>query len=967
MTIESLHPNRRSQTASNRSQSGFCFTYRSQAVLAFGALALVLLLLLLGVLTSAPASARTAHRSHQAVRAGTIHARCTPAHARKSSGVPGESRRCVTARRRPNANGSWRAGAPSSGGVAFGPPLVQAPPSVSPTATAPVGATGGQPGQPSKPAAPRARGALPAESGEVVNDPIDSRFLTDVPFGTSSFWIQPWRTYLDTWPASRLLDAVGINFNVNPQDAEATAHLLHDDSFKLARLAIDWPALSYEDPSVFIPSHLANITARLTALHNNGLRPLIVLDAYSGDPTPEKPVTLETTAAAPAGATSVQLSPASAALVVPSKTGFNGLSFGGAADILITSISAGDVATLSRPLLAPLEAGRHAGTTLRYAPFGPPKLAGGGPNPQFQETLAGWLNYVGAVSKLAASIVGPGGFDLEVWNELTFSSQFLNSEYYYGPGAVTSAAATRVRGARALANGPQNSARPDMQGGVGTPGSPPEDQESDYRSDENADGEPESGTGAATGAQAGEGSEGEAPEAGPSAAEGEEGSGEQEEASSAGARPPASTAMARASVSVSPASATPPTNPVQHRSEVDDEIRKALLNATVAYVRNPVNGIAPGVGVTDGFASETPFPSGAAAPLGLTALSKHPYVSAIAFPSEYHEHHSYPINALGERDTTSRTSFTPLFIPSYQSLFPEYTLTATSPETLIRDLAPFTTYVYGFPHGREVGPPGGSPVQKWVTEYNLGIGQKAHVVGPDEVTLQTGPSATLTAADKAHFHTKVLLRSLVAMVNKGMSREYLFGAAPGGLSLIGEEFFSALAAHPETYPGDALGGEILRGFSNVLAHFQGPGPSGAPRQLELLSIAQNGNHAQFAGDGTAAHPALYDRDVLAVFPFQSSPTRFVIPVYVMTRDLLTLYEPNAPGNDLARFDLPDETFRITLGDLPETAAVPAVSAYDPVRDESTPARILSRSGSTAVFEMAATDYPRLLTIDYSGS
>lgn len=846
---------------------------------------------------------------------------------------------------------------------------------MSPGATPPAGTAGNQP-EPSKPAAPRTRGPLPVESGEVVNDPIDSRFLTDVPFGTSSFWIQPWRAYLDTWPASRLLDAVGINFNVSPQDAEATARLLHDDGFKLARVAIDWPALSYEDPSVFIPSHLADITARLTALRNNGLRPLIVLDAYSGDPTPEKSVTLETTAAASAGATSVQLSSASAALVVPGKTGFNGLSFGGAADILITSVSAGDVATLSRPLLQPLEAGRHAGTTLLYAPFGPPKLAGGKPNPQFQETLAGWLNYVRAVSKLAAGIVGPGGFDLEVWDELTFSSQFLNSEYYYSAASSAGGAAASVAaagGMSARASDVQVGAPPGAQSSsASTPPSSAEDQESDYRSDENANGEPEHDTGAATGAQTGKDAEGAAPEEGPPAAEGEEAGGEPHE--EAGEEPQAaeepsqaSAATTRASASVSPASVTPPTNPVQHRSEVDDEIRKALLNATVAYVRNPANGIAPGVGITDGFASETPFPSGAAAPLGLTALSKHPYVSAITFPSEYHEHHSYPINALGERDTTSRTSYTPLFIPSYQSLFPEYTLTATSPETLIRDLAPFVTYVYGFPHGREVGPPGGSPVQKWVTEYNLGIGKKAHVVGPDEVTPQTSASATLTAADKAHFHTKVLLRSLVAMINKGMSREYFFGAAPGGLSLIGEEFFSALQAHPETYPGDALGGEILRGFSNMLARFQGPGPSGAPRQLKLLSIAQNGNHAQFAGDGTTAHPSLYDRDVLAVFPFQSSPTRFVIPVYVMTRDLLTLYEPNAPGSDLARFDLPDETFRITLGDLPETAAVPAVSAYDPLRNESTPARMLSRSGSTAVFEIAATDYPRLLTIDYSGS
>ncbi|MCW3028218.1 MAG: putative glycosyl hydrolase, partial [Solirubrobacterales bacterium] len=401
-----------------------------------------------------------------------------------------------------------------------------------------------------------------------------------------------------------------------------------------------------------------------------------------------------------------------------------------------------------------------------------------------------------------------------------------------------------------------------------------------------------------------------------------------------------------------------------HKHLATKEVIRTLLRETVAYVRNPANGISPAVGITDGFASQTPFPSGAAAPLGLTALSKHPYVGPVDYPGGYPETHAVPLDALGARDT-AKHSFLPLFIPTYQSLLPEYTLTASSPETLIRDLAPFTTYVYHFPHGRNVGPPGGSPVQKWITEYNLAPG-KAPVVGPDEATPQTGPAATLSSADKAHFHAKALLRSLTAMVNKGMTREYFFAAAPGSLSLIDSRFFSALEAEPGSYPGDQLGGETMDGFRNMLAHFQGPGPTGGARQLKLISISQNGRHAQFAGDGSAAHPNLYDHSLLAVLPFQSSPTHFVIPVYVMTRDLLTLYDPNASPADISRFDLPDETFRVTLGNLPEGGAAPSVSAYDPLRNQNTSARLLTREGETATFEIAATDYPRLLNIEYTG-
>jgi hypothetical protein len=767
------------------------------------------------------------------------------------------------------------------------------------------------------------------ESGEVVSDPIDSRFLTDVPFGSTSFWVQPWRAYFDTWPASRLLESVGINFNVSAAQAEATAQLLQDSGFRLARIGIGWTALSYSDPTTFLADRLAAITARLTALRRHRLRPLIVLDAYSAAPTPEKSVNLETISPAPAGAETVQLTPASASQVIPGKTGFNDLAFKGTPDILITSVAGGGVATLSRPLLKPLAAGRHGATTLLYAPFGPPKLPNGEPNPEFQATLAGWLNYVAAVSKLAAQVVGPGGFDLEIWNELSWGSQFLNSENYYStppPGPAAGLSSVAGTGTPSPTAGSSPGPEPEDGSESNYSSQPGQREESDYGSQTQSDGEDEEG-----------------PEEGIEAAAGEEESAEAQEGGFA----------------------TRTRQAISHKHQVGKEIRKALLDATVAYVRNAANCISAGVGITNGFASQTPFPSGAAAPAGLTALSKHPYVNARSFPSGYVERADVPKNALGERDA-ARASFTPFFIPTYQSLFPEYTLTGTSTETLIRDIAPFTTRVYHFPHGRNVGPAGGSPVQKWITEYNLGVG-KATVVGPDEVTPQTAGSATLTAADREHFHAKALLRSLVSMIGKGISREYFFGAAPGAFSLVGERFFSALEEHPGDYPGDQLGGETMSSFHNLLSRFQGPGPAGAPPQLKLVSVAQDGNHAQFAGDASSAHPPLYDRNMLALLPFQSSPTHFVIPFYVMTLDMLTLYDPGAPSSDLARFDLPNETFTVTLANLPESARPPTVGAYDPLHDASTSARLVSREGSTAVFELSASDYPRLLTLDYSGS
>ena len=670
--------------------------------------------------------------------------------------------------------------------------------------------------------------AAPAPGG-VLSDPIDEKYLTELPFGTHSLWIQPWRAYMDTWPASRLTEALGINFNVSTSEAEDTAQLLQESGFKLARFEIDWNSISYTEPTKF--ANEASIIERFEALKKHHLRPLILLNANSGEPTPTKWVTLETTAEAPAGATTVDLTATSAAQVMSGKTGFDGLSFGGSPDILITAVNASDEATLSRPLLHALPAGAHAGKTLLYAPFGPP-ASNGEPNPAFQATLDGWLSYVGVICKEASRIFGAGGYDLEVWNEVTFGSQFLNEENYYSPARET-------------------------------------------------------------------------------------GSGSVEE---------------------------------------------ALLDETVAYVRNPANGISPEVGITDGFASETANASGATVPVGTTAISKHPYASYQYFPPSEEEDGNIPINALGEPDyvTVSSGIFKYPFTPSFMQELPEYYLTGTQTETLIRDLAPIETSIGGVPHGRNAAPAGGSPPQVWVTEYNLDHNYLPGVNPADPVSL----FGTADPEQSARIQAEVELRSLVSDVAKGIAREYFYAAIGADWNLVSEAFTAAVNAHPSVYPGSALGGETMASLARLIAQFQGPGPKGPVTALRLLQVAQEGNHYQFAGNGTAAFPDLYDRDMLAVFPFQASPTRFVIPVYVMTENMTTVYNAAEPEDSPSRYNMPNESFRITLGNLPETANPPTVSAYDPLTNEATPARFVSRKGSEAVFEVAATNYPRLLTLEY---
>ena len=153
----------------------------------------------------------------------------------------------------------------------------------------------------------------------VLSNPIDPTQLTNLPFGARSFWMQPWRAYLETVPTQTLLESVGINFNVTPQEAPATAHLLAASGFQRARIEIGWDQISYSDETKLADP--ASWTTILQALRDNGLRPLILLNANAGLPGPSLPWTARITAPAPAGATTVQLDPTSAAAVVPSPVG----------------------------------------------------------------------------------------------------------------------------------------------------------------------------------------------------------------------------------------------------------------------------------------------------------------------------------------------------------------------------------------------------------------------------------------------------------------------------------------------------------------------------------------------------------------------------------------------------------------------------------------------------------------------
>jgi hypothetical protein len=125
---------------------------------------------------------------------------------------------------------------------------------------------------------------------------------------------------------------------------------------------------------------------------------------------------------------------------------------------------------------------------------------------------------------------------------------------------------------------------------------------------------------------------------------------------------------------------------------------------------------------------------------------------------------------------------------------------------------------------------------------------------------------------------------------------------------------------------------------------RGARPHPRRRPLRVQAVAGATARIEFAGDGTPQHPPLYDRDLLAAFPFQLDDRHWVVPVYVMTRDVRT--------------DVPAAPFRLTLSGL--DAARARAGVYDPASGRFAPVRITARSGSRLTIELEVTDSVRLL-------
>lgn len=245
----------------------------------------------------------------------------------------------------------------------------------------------------------------------------------NVPWPKHSHLRQPWRAFLTTKSAADFLDGIGVAYNVHDND-ELAMRLIAETGFRALRLEIGWGSVNWDETGLSGQKHIAAV---LAACKKYGIRPTLLLNAHQGVPCPVRFFNKKLAEDAPKGARTVRL--ADTKDIVVGRSGINQLSDYWAAEAIVTKIDeATGLCELSKPLPKDLPKDKPlAMATLKYLPLYP---AG---TKEFDDSAAGWVRYALLACKAAAD-AGIEDFDVEIWNELSFGTRFLQINNYYDPG-----------------------------------------------------------------------------------------------------------------------------------------------------------------------------------------------------------------------------------------------------------------------------------------------------------------------------------------------------------------------------------------------------------------------------------------------------------------------------------------------------------------------------------------------------
>lgn len=271
---------------------------------------------------------------------------------------------------------------------------------------------------------------MSAELTGSYEDPIQQ----EIPFGRHSYFLSPWRAYMDTQPVSQYLNALGVGFNPDAREADAVGQLLQEAGFHGGRIEIGWGSLDYDHPDQI--NRPQRLKAVIQAMQKHHLRPLVLLNAHSGWPCPGKSFRVQLLEDAAKGSRRVHIKTDDKIKI--GYSGFHRLNPRRTGWPIIVSTSDDGWYELSAPLPDDIKAGQVDMVTRMYLPFAGAVFEDGTPNPHAYETVEGWKQYVKTICNFMKQTLqtdgkSDAGFDLEVWNEYTFGSDFLQDRYYYDP------------------------------------------------------------------------------------------------------------------------------------------------------------------------------------------------------------------------------------------------------------------------------------------------------------------------------------------------------------------------------------------------------------------------------------------------------------------------------------------------------------------------------------------------------
>lgn len=369
----------------------------------------------------------------------------------------------------------------------------------------------------------------------------------------------------------------------------------------------------------------------------------------------------------------------------------------------------------------------------------------------------------------------------------------------------------------------------------------------------------------------------------------------------------------------------------------EDKVWGDVLLATVEALQEKPEEFR-GVRLCDGFPNTIPWPASSSYPARVSAMSKHPYAGLREYPSQRPA--GEVINALGASEKAGG------FYPAFTATFPEYFGTWLQTESVLRDAAPITTDIYRTNHGRLARSVNGQvlPVWTWFTEVGW---------APEE----NGITDRQRALD---LKAKTLARTWLFYNNKGVERVYPYAAnaRDAWLGVVRDDFIALSKTEPAATSAPGFDDSkylspALRTISRIASKMrEGLDPNlsaGKMRALDLIGV-RGGQGKQWSGDGTPEHPDLFNREVLAWLPYQVNARKWVVAIYVMTRDV--------------RQDLPPENFELQIHGANARAA--DFSVYDPrtdtLRKSLAPLPRDNKAGD-AFIQVEATDFPRLLIIE----